>query len=391
MPPIKEREEARLERQLKKKNRRKRIVWVVIAVIVVMLAVMKIFEVNLNSVKTKFVDENGKVSISSTTPSYPYSIDSSKVKVEAMDDKLCLLTDSTFTILNVANGKADYSFSHGFANPIMSKSGRYVCLVDQGSNRFRLDNEKENIYEMKTKASVLCANVSKSGRVAYATKGENSKSTVFVLNKTQNELMKMDINAGYVVDLALDYSGKKLAVAVVNSKDAKLITTVSTYNVGNNNEIASFEFEAVNLMDLHYSKSSDLFVVTTDGVQVIANQKKLKKVFDSGEISTNCFTYTDSDELVIAYSKYVGATEDVVAYVNSSGKVKTSIELSKKAKYISSNSGNVTILLNDKIVTYSLRNAKEKGSIECDETLTSANRLSSKVFVTRQQLVDVMG
>lgn len=390
MPPIREREEARRERQQKKVNKRKRIIWVIIAIVVAVLLVMKIIEIGMNS-SVKPIVENGKLSISSSESSdYPYAIDSSKVKVEAMEDKLCLLTDSTLTLLNVANANADLSISHGFANPIMETSGRYVCLYDQGSNRFRLDNDKENVYEMKTKTPILCAGVSKNGRVAYAVRGDNSKSTVYVVNKSQSELMKLDVNTGYVVAAALDYSGKKLAIASINSKDAKLITTIEIYNVGNDEMISSFVLEAVNLMDLHYSKSSDLYVVATNCVQVITNQKKQNVVFDLGEINTNCFTYTDKDELVIAYSKYAGATKDFVSYVKSSGKVKTTIELEANAKYVSSNSNNATVLFSDKIITYSLRNGEVKEEVECDETVSSANRLSSKIFITRQQLVDVM-
>lgn len=392
MPPIKEREEARLERQLEKQKKRKTVIWIIIAITVVVLIVLRVFEINVNSVKNKIVDDNGKISIgSSETVEFPYYLDSSRVKVNAIDDKLCLLTESSLTMLNVSNAKPDYVLTHGYGNPIANISGKYVCLIDQGSNRFRLDDTKENVYEMKTESPISCAGVSKNGRVAYAVKGDSSKSVVYVISKGQLEKMKLEVNSGYVVSLALDASGKKLAVASINSKDAKLVTAIDIYNVGNESSIASFTFENTHLMDLHYSKSGELYVVTTDGVQMISGSKKQKSVFELGAINTNCFSYTDKDELVIAYSDYAGSTKDFVAYVNSSGKVKTSVELDSNAKYISSAGSNVTVLLDNKIVTYSLRSGKEKNTVECESNLTSANRLSSKIFVTHQQLVDAMG
>lgn len=392
MPPIKEREDARRERQLQKEQKRKRIAWIVIIVVVVILIIMKAFEFNFNSVKNQFTNDKGSFSISATDNSaFPVTLDSSKIKAFAMNDKLGLLTDSSVTVLNLSNAEVNYSFSHGYSNPIMSQSGSYFCLIDQGSNRMRLDSIKDNVFEINTERSILCADVAKNGAVVYATQGENSKSTVYVVNKNEINKMTFDVNDGYVVDVAIDASGKKIAIAAVNSKDAKLVTTVYTYSVGKAEQIKSFDFVGTNLLDLKYSSSSDLFVVGTNCVSVISNQKKQKVAFDVGTINTNCFSYTDNGELVIAYSKYEGATQNTLAYVNSTAKVKMSLELQQKAKYVSSSSNNVTALFNDKVVTYSLNNGKEKEVVACDETITSVNRLSSKIFVTRQQLVDVLG
>lgn len=392
MPPIKEREEARRERQLQKEKKKKRIIWIAIIVIVVILIIMKAFELNLGSIKNQFTNDDGSISISATdTSAYPITLDSSNVKVESMNDKLSFLTNTSVSILNLNNAEMSYSFAHGFANPVMAKSGSYFCLIDQGSNRLRLDTVKENTYVMNTDSSILCADVAKNGTVLYATQGKESKSSVFVINKNQMEKMTFDVNDGYVISVAIDDSGSRFAVASVNSKDAKLVTTVSTYTVGKDEAVASFDFVGGNLLDMNYSSSNDLYVVGTNFVSVITNQKKQRVAFDVGEININCFSYTDNGELVLAYSKYDGAIENTLAYINGAGKVKLSLELNQRAKYVSSASSNVTVLLNDKIVTYSLKNGKEKESVPCDDTVTTANRLSSKVFVTREQLVDVIG
>ena len=305
-----ERENARREKQQKKEAKIKRNIWIAIIVVVAVLVVMKVCEINFTSIKNHFA--NGGFSVSSTAndSAYPYSLDASNAVVNSINDKLNILTASTVTVLNPSNAKADYSFTHGFATPIISYRGNYFCLIDQGSNRFRLDTNSDNVYEQTTQKPILCADVSKNGRVAYATTGDNSKSVINVVSKSLVSNMSLEFNDGYVVDIAIDPSGKKIAVVAVNSVDAKLVSTVYTYSVGDDKPIKSFELVGTNVMDIHYSNSGDLYFVGTDCVCIIKGQKRIKKVFDIGEVNTVCYAYTDDNDLVYVYSKYNDANEN---------------------------------------------------------------------------------
>ncbi len=85
------------------------------------------------------------------TDAYPYNLDSSKnVSVNVQNDKLNILTAVSCTVLNPTEGKASYSFSHGYANPIMKTCGNYFCIFDQGANRLRLDTLSGEVYETKS-------------------------------------------------------------------------------------------------------------------------------------------------------------------------------------------------------------------------------------------------
>lgn len=383
-----ERENARLEKQQKKEAKLKKIIWGILIAVILILLIMKAFEINFTSVKNYF--SNGSFNSSSTESVYPYKLDSSNAVVNSVNDKLNILTSSTVTVLNPSNANVDYTFAHGFATPVISHRGNYFCLIDQGSNRFRLDTNSDNIYEETTQKPILCADVSRGGKIVYATTSDDAKSTVTVVTKSLNESMCFDYNDGYVVDVAIDQSGKKIAIAAVNSSDAKLVTTVSTYSVGNSKPINSFEFIGTNLMDIHYSNSGDLFFVGTDCVSVIKGQKKQKIVYDIGTVNTVCFNYTDDGDLVYIYSNYSDANENVFNYIMSSGKVKTSLSLSQRAKNVSSTGGTATVLFSDKIVNYSLTNGKEKSSFNCDDSVETANRMSSKIFVSSHQIIDVI-
>lgn len=390
----KQRENARIAKKRAKERKTKKIIWVVLIVIIIILIIMKVMEIDFASLKNKYTDENGKFSISMTADAdaYPFAVDSSNIKsVAPVSDKLSILTDSSLTVLNPADASVTYTASHGYSNPIMSSAGQYICIIDQGSNRLRLDRTTQQVYESKTENSLLCADVSKTGTVIYSTRSDEEKSAVTVINSSLKKVAQFNVNGGYVVAVAIDSSGKKCAYATVNSVNAKLVTTVHTFNVGDDGDRATFDYSDSSVMDLHYSDSSNLYYVGTNCVSVISSQKKEKTVFELGTINTECFNYTKNNELVIDFTPYSQANENSVAYVNSSGKISTQIDLAKKVKYLSSSSNEICVLFSDKVSTYSLTKGNEKESVSCDDSLTTADKLSSKIFVTRHQLIDIMG
>ncbi|MCR5208093.1 MAG: DUF5711 family protein [Eubacterium sp.] len=374
-----------------KAQRTRTVIWAVIILTVVVLAVLKIWEVDFNSIKRNISKNSENGIIASVSDSiYPYSLDSSKnIEIVPQNDKLNILTDISTTILNPTTGKKEYGESHGYSNPIMRTAGSYFVIYDQGADRFRLDTLTKKVYENEnTESPVLTADVASNGSVIYALKSGTNKSLVTVINKNRSKLLENEIKGSYVVYVAIDSSGRHCAYATVSSENAVLVTTVHTINVGDKKERGEFKFEGSHVLDLRYC-GANLYVVCDDSVSYIGNQHKLKSVFGKSEVNTCCFNYTSEGELVYVYSKYSSANENILAYINENGKVKTSVELSQRPKYVSSASKEMTVLFPDKIVTYSLKTGEEKGSAPCDDSVIAAHKLSTKCFICRHQVIDI--
>ena len=390
--PSQKRENERKEKELKNQQRTKRIIWIVLAVIVVALIIMRLCEVDFKELKNRFFYNEGHLTFSMTTKenAYPFVLSSSGgVKVEPIGDKLSILNDNSMTVINPSDAKVIYTFNHGFANPVIKYAGNFYCIIDQGATRLRLDRSNKNVFETTTDMPIVCADVAKNGNIVYITREQNGKSYLTVINSTLKKLMSLEIKEGYSIYCAIDSSGKKLAYATADSKGADFITTVYTVNLGDEEPRASFEFKNSSLMDLHYATASDLYYISTSGVSVIKNQKRLSETFKEGSVNTVCYNYTKDNELVYVYSKYASANENKLVYINSSGRVKTEIDLKKKPKSITASS-EICVLFSDRIVTYSLTKGDVKKTYKCDDSITSANKISTKIFVSRQKLIDVI-
>ena len=385
-----QRENARKTKKRNKQAKAQKIIWAVIILVVAILVVMKIVEVDFNSIKGKYIDSNGKVNVSDTIElgPYPYQLDSSSgVKLNYQNDKLNVLTDTSCTVLDPKDATELNKFEHGFANPMVCCAGSYFVTFDQGGLKLRLDNLKKAEYTDTLTEPVLTADVSETGNVIYATASKDNKSTVYVLNTSMKVVMKHDVNEGYVVAVAIDYSGKRCAYATVNSKDAKLVTTVYTINVGDEGERASFDYPGTNVLDLSYC-SDDLYFVGDNAVYTVTSQKKQHEVFKTGSSNTVCYCYSKDGELIYVYSEYSSANENHLVCVSTSGRVKKRIDLSKRPKSVSSVSNEICVLFGGNIKIYSLTSGDEKVSFKCDDSVYAAYKLSSRVFVAKGQQLD---
>ena len=361
--------------------------------VVIILALMKIFEVDFAAVKNRFIDENGKFTLVQTTDSqaYPFTLDSSSnVIVQPMGDKLNVMTASSCTVLNPTDADVVYTFTHGYANPIIRYAGNYFCTIDQGANRLRLDKTGENVYETNTENAVLTADVSKGGNVIYASRTDSGRSRIMVVNASLKKLTDFEVKEGYVVAVAIDNSGRKCAYATVDSKNAQSVVTVHTFNIGDKKEKAQHDFVNTQIADLRYTASADLYCVFNNQVAVMKSQKRVKETFKTGTVNTVCYNYTRDGELVYVYSEYSDANENFVAHINTSAKVKNTIALKQKPKYVSCASNEVCVLFADKAVTYSLTKGDIKNTYPCDDSVTSVNKLSTKLFIARSQQIDIL-
>lgn len=384
-----QREMQRREKRAKKDKRNRIIIWIIIAVIVAVLAVMKICEININSVKNHFTDENGNFTLSNgvVEDNFPYNLDASKnVVLKAVNNKISIITPTSFTVLNSSDASEEYTFNHGYSNPIVTSCGSYSLIYDQGAKKMRLDTTSDNVYETDSSNSILCADVAKNGTVVYATTSKDKKSDIIVINKSLSEKLKHSISYGYIIAVAINDNASKIAFAAVNSKDAQLKTMLYTMNVSSGEIQGEFEIAQGNILNIEYA-GSKLMVVGDDFIGCITGQKNYEDVFKPGTINNICFTYTPSMDLVLVYNDYNNSTDNKLVKIKGT-KVKTEINVAGNVKSVSASSSLVSVLTNNEIITYNLSNGEEKEKIQVDDSVKAICRMGSDVFVHRQSLID---
>ncbi|MCD7797564.1 MAG: DUF5711 family protein [Clostridiales bacterium] len=385
-----ERELIRKKKRAKKNKKNKIIIWSIIGVIILILAVMKIWEIDINTAKEHFTDENGNFTITQgiTDDNFPYSLDSSRdVTLVNVNKKIGILTPVSFTVLDSGDGETEYSFDHGYSNPIMRNSGIYTLIYDQGTTSMRLDTTSDNVYETDTENDIFCADVAKNGSVVYAATSSEKKCDIKVYSRSLEEKHSYSTSSGYPVAVAISDSADNIAFVTANSENTQLKYTIYTMSVGSNEITAEAELPQGNVIRIEYS-SNNIYIIGDDYLCVMTNQKKLTEIYSQGEINTVSYTFTPSNELVIVYNSYDNSTDNVLARIKSNGKIKSSCDVSGTVKSVSASSNAVSVLKNGKIITYKLSNLKKTQSVAVSDSAKSICRMGSNVYIHRQSLLE---
>lgn len=384
--PSNERINKRKEQQRKKDRKTKIIVWAILFVFLFAMIIMKVCEIDFNSIKSVFSQETSV----SVTGNYPFITDGSNAQLDVVNNKFIVFTDIGVDVLNIQNAKKLYSFEHGYASPAKAYSANYICVYDRAGTRLRLDSLSKNLYELSLNKPIITATVADNGAVAYSTFSDNSKSKIVILSKNRNTKAELEISDGYVTCIALNSNAGKCSYVTVNSQNGEFVSTVHTISVGSNEEIAKFDYNNSDILNLKYGAYDRMYVVGSDFLSVIKGQKEQTQVFQQGSISTLNYCYTDDNELVLNYSEYSNSQSTVISYVKSNGKVKTSINTDSEPKYISTSANRITALYPNNFTVYSLTNGEPKQTSSCDSYIDSIHSVSSKSYVQYGQYVDLI-
>lgn len=382
-----QREKERLAKKEKKNKKRRIIIWAVIGAVVLVLLVMRVAEIDFSSVK-----DGSAFGVSDSQDSgFPYKLSSGSDRYfGSVGSDICVLEDSSYTVLDSSDADVKLSFEHGFSNPVIKTAGSYSLLYDQGGNSYRLDSDSENIYQEKTDNQLLCADVSDSGAVALATTSSDSLSTVYVYNKSLKQKFAYNVSDGYVTSVAVDSRGSRIAFAAVSSENARFKTVVYTMSIDDTTPRAQFEYIGSSVLELRFS-STDLFVVGSDFVSVIDSLKTEKQVYEQGSVGAVTYSFTSNGNLIYAYTAYSGSADNNISVVKPSGKVTEVVSTDSAVKDVTGNSSRVSILTAENVITYKISNSKVLAEYKVDDSYSSIQQISSDVYARRQAVVERLG
>lgn len=380
-----QRENERMERKLAKKRKRQKIAWIAIILVIIALLVMKLCEIDFSSIGDK---SESSVSVTGGG-AFPFKLQSGEdLGFGVFSDNIYALNGSAFTVIGEADGRELLSVEHGYANPIVETAGSYCVLYDQGSGAYMLCSKKNQIYENKSDNSILCADVSDSGCVLLCTTSDTARCVIKLYNKSLDEKFSYDIADGFVTSVAVDGRGSRIAFAVVSSENARFKTTVYTMNTDDEAPRAQFVYSS-SVLDLEF-KSTDLYIVGTDFVSTVSSLKNETKVFEEGNVSTVSHCFNSSGNLVYAYTDYEGAGETSVAYVKPSGNVTAVTVISGRVKDITASSSRVSVLTDSSVFSYKISSGEQLQSFEVDDSYTSIQQMSSKIFAKRGTNIELI-
>lgn len=264
--------------QVKKKKKVKFNLTAIIAIsgVLVALLITYIVLVSLHPVGVSefFADRYATLG---TGEGYNVSIEEGKPQYTvSADGRYFLITDTAVNCYN-QSGKTIFSRSHSYSEPVLKFGDTRYILYGQGENEVSLSTMKETLFTNKFDNGIICANISKAGGYAVATKADGYDSSVSVFDKNNKKIYEWFSPDETINNVAVSDNGKYVMISTISVVDGTFVSSFYVLDFKRSDPIFECKYENLAVYQL-YAIGNDRCAVVSEGklefINYINNETK---------------------------------------------------------------------------------------------------------------------
>lgn len=168
---------------------------------------------------------------------FPLAIDGSDVLgMQATEDGYLAVMNGTELSFYNGKGGEEVRRAHGFSDPSMQVSGKYVLLAERGGRRLRLESRAKTIAEVSTEFDILTAAVAENGCFAVITSADQNYTSRILVYDAGGKVLYDRKRAEQAISLALSPDGRRVAVTGAGVQAGGLFATLEVYALSSEGE-----------------------------------------------------------------------------------------------------------------------------------------------------------
>ncbi len=140
-------------------------------------------------------------------------------------DVISILNDTYLEVFNT-NGKLINAFSHGMFNPCLETSEARFLLFDRDRYSVKVFNYSSELYSRTFDKNIYSADIGRNGTYAVVTTSDAYKNTVYVYNKSDEQIFCWNSAEYYVTDVVVANNGKSIGVCLVDASAGSFVSHV---------------------------------------------------------------------------------------------------------------------------------------------------------------------
>lgn len=138
--------------------------------------------------------------------------------LETYENKLLMYNKRNIKAID-KKGETSWSVNMPLSHPQIEIAGDYVLAVDLGGNNDAiLYKDGKRVCDYKVGKDIISAKVNKNGMTVFASAVDGYKGKVTVYDKKGREKFSWNSADGYIMDVAINPSGRYIAVAQLSSQ-----------------------------------------------------------------------------------------------------------------------------------------------------------------------------
>ncbi len=201
-------------------------------------------------------------------------------------------TDSV-TIFSATGRQKVSKIIDNYQHPIAVGAGKYLLVYESGGTRYSIYNFHTQIHTGSTEFPIFSAAVSAGGTFALVSSSEAYPSVVFLYNDRFELLSRYDKNA-YVMDVAINEKGNKLAMLTSSVREGIYQTELELYKLGENAPLIKKTVAQSIGLSCTFFDSSHVAVLCGDGVYFFKQDGNLSSSHSFGDKSLRCMDVSSS-------------------------------------------------------------------------------------------------
>ena len=284
------------------------------------------------------------------------------------DTNLCAFSNS---------GKEIYTNSHGYSNPVISTSSTRAMVYDQNGTSLKIFNLKEQTNVLNTKKPIIAASIARNGSYAVVTESDEYASTVTVYSRKDKKLYQWNSAKDKVNSIAINSSGKKIAVSTINAEQGSLVSNVYVLNFQDGKE---YEYKIDDgLVYGVYSVGKAFSVVSSKGYSHITWSKHEKTDISS---SLSLSMYRQSfDGVLLVFNRENDLNDNTVMLISKKGEKLLEFNFKGIIGDIQFSDGHIYCISESKVHLFD-KEGKSLGSGVCDYGVVKIAPTGSHSMVT---------
>ena len=218
-----------------------------------------------------------------------------------------------------ATGRQLLSENVQYQNPTAVGAGKYLLVYEFGGTKYSLYNSNVQIHSAQSESPIRGAAVSDSGSYALISSSQGATSTVSLYND-RFSLINRYHKSGYVMDVAINFDGEKIAILTSSPSGAGFSTSLMLAEAGRGEAIEeTFVSDSIGL-SCCFTSSQNISVVCQNGITFLhSDGKKLTEYSFDGKIPA--LMDLNADGVAVCLKKNMISPRNIVIVFDKDGKI----------------------------------------------------------------------
>ena len=284
---------------------------------------------------------------------YPNTINSSRINSIAKIGKSILLVDDSIIYIFNQNGYKTLYQKHNLNNPNAISNSNTALIYEHLGKKFKIYSKIKKIFDKELEYPIYNAAIANDGKLALITGSNRFLSSLEVWDQDYKKIFVWNSSDKYITSVSFSPNNKEFVVISLEVKDVEYVSTVTTFNINNDEKVSEVKLNDEVIISAKYKKNNNIVVVGKRNSYVISNKGKIKNKYSYNGKVLNSYD-NDLQKVILIFDNYEKEKDNIITVLDVNLNELGSEKFGGDIKNIDSSNRKLHILTDKEILEFSI-------------------------------------